>query len=144
MEGRTKMTKTMTMKSKTTAPSGVQVITDVATGNPAFAVVPWADYQRLAAASDETAMLIAAGNAARGDETFPEDVARRIVSGEVPLKVIREWRNLTQAQLAEASDVAAQYISQIERRAGGRTLGKEVARKLAPVLGVSADILMED
>ncbi len=37
--------------------------------------------------AEETVALIAAGNAARGDETFPEDVTRRLIAGEVPLKV---------------------------------------------------------
>jgi hypothetical protein len=124
------------------AASDVQVIRDASTGAPAFAVVPWADYQRLTAPRDEDAALIAAGEAARNDETFPEDVARRLVAGEAPLKVIREWRGMTQSQLGGKSRVPSQYISQIERRA--RHMGRAVARRLAQVLDVSYDLLLDD
>lgn len=134
------------LKSRATAKAAIvdriQIIND-SFGSPAFAVVPWSDFQALQAGGDETAALIAAGEAARGDETFPADVAKRLVAGEVPLKVIREWRGLTQSQLFEKSGVSEQYISQIERRAGGRNLGRKAAANLAPVLRVSADALME-
>lgn len=118
--------------------------------NPVGAIVRYDDYVAMKArydermAKQEEAELIAAVNAARGDETFPAEVANRILDGEVPLKVIREWRHMTQAELANKAAVATQYISQLERRAGGRTVGKKAAKKLAPVLRVSADILQED
>jgi DNA-binding XRE family transcriptional regulator len=121
--------------------SKVQVIRN-AKGNPAFAVVPWNEYERLRhAASDEDAMLIAAGNAARNDERFPEAVAKRLIAGEPALKVIREWRGLTQAALGEKADVPPQYISQIERAARG--LGKRAAKKLAAALGVTIEVLLD-
>lgn len=118
----------------------VQIIRD-ADGQAAFAVVPWAEYERLRAAGDEDAVLIAAGNAARGDETFPADVAKRLVAGEPALKVFREWRGLTQADLGQKAGVAKQYISQIER--GARGVGKATARKLAPMLGVSIEAMLD-
>ena len=123
--------------------ANLQIILDV-NKKPAFAVIPWGTYKKLqSGGSDETAMLIAAGEAARNDETFPEEIARRLVAGEAPLKIIREWRRLTQDALAKKSGVSKQYISQIERRLDGRTLGRNAARKLVPVLGVSIDVLME-
>ena len=118
----------------------VQIIRN-AEGEAAFAVVPWAEYQRLRTAGDEDAMLIAAGNAARGDEAFPAEVAKRLVAGQPPLKVFREWRALTQADLGDKAGVPSQYISQIER--GARGMGKATARKLAPVLGVSIAALLD-
>lgn len=118
----------------------VQVLRDLA-GDPTFAVVPWADFQRLVSAQDEDTALIAAAEAARGDDVFPEDVARRLIAGEPALKVLREWRGLTQAKLADRSGVATQYISQIER--GARNLGHAVAKRLAPVLGVTVDSLID-
>lgn len=119
-----------------------QLIRD-SNGAPEYYLVPFADFHKLVEGDDEDATLIAAGNAARRDETFPAGVAERIIAGETPLKVIREWRKLTQEQLAEAASVPAQYISQLERRAGGRNVGRKVAAKLAPVLGVSPEALME-
>jgi DNA-binding XRE family transcriptional regulator len=116
----------------------VQIIRD-AKGEAAFAVVPWSEYERLRGGED--AQLVAIGNAARGDESFPAAVAKRLVTGEAPLKVFREWRGLTQDALHRKSGVATQYISQIER--GSRNVGRKVAAKLAKVLHVSADALMD-
>lgn len=108
-----------------------------------FVVLPLKEYERLKAGLSEDAQLIALGDAHRGEETFPADVARRLIAGEPPLKVIREWRGLTQAALHKASKVSQVYISQIERRLNDRTLGKKAAQKLAPALRVSADALMD-
>jgi DNA-binding XRE family transcriptional regulator len=118
----------------------VQIIHDDQ-GHPAFAVLPWEAYERLRAGGGEDAMLIAAGNAARGDETFPAEVAARLVAGESSLKVFREWRGMTQQQLSDASGVANQYISQIERAV--RSVGRKVAQKLAGPLGVSESALLD-
>lgn len=118
----------------------VQIITDNK-GAPAFAVVPWNEYERLRAGGGEDAALIAAGNAARGEEAFPAAIARRLAKGEPPVRVFREWRGLTQQELSSRSGVANQYISQLER--GVRNAGRVVARKLAPALSVSMDALLD-
>ena len=108
---------------------------------PAYAVVPWAEYEALTAGRTEDKALIARAKAARGNETFPADVAKRLAKGEPPLKVFREWRGLSQGDLGKAANVAPQYISQIER--GKRGIGKETAHKLAPVLRVSLEALLD-
>ena len=118
----------------------VQIIRD-AKGDAAFAVVPWNEYERLRAGDSEDAQLVKLGNAVRGEESFPASVAKRMVAGETALKVIREWRGLTQSALSKKSGVAVQYISQIERDA--RNAGRKVATKLAKVLRVSVEVLME-
>lgn len=119
--------------------SKIQIIHD-ASGKAAFAVVPWPEYERLRAAQDEDARLVALATPHRNEESFPAEIARRLVMGEPPLKVLREWRGLSQAQLGARAKVPAQYISQIER--GVRNLGKATARKLAAALKVSAEILV--
>jgi DNA-binding XRE family transcriptional regulator len=88
-----------------------------------------------------TNVLIAAGKAARGEETYPAEIAARLVAGETPLKVIRNWRGLSQAELGKKSGVNHIYLSQIERT--NRKMGRKVAAKLAAVLGVTAEILMD-
>jgi DNA-binding XRE family transcriptional regulator len=92
------------------------------------------------AIKDEDSTLIALATPHRGEESFPAEVAKRLIAGEPALKVLREWRGLSQARLGEKAGVPAQYISQIERAA--RNLGKATARKLAPVLKVSVEILL--
>ena len=110
-------------------------------GEAAYAVMPWDEYERLRSATDEDARLVSLGNAARNDEAFPADVAQRLVSGEPALKVMREWRGLTQNALGRKSGVAMQYISQIER--GSRNIGKKVAARLAKARDVSAEVLLD-
>jgi DNA-binding XRE family transcriptional regulator len=119
----------------------VQVIRN-SKGEAEFAVVPWREYERLKAGGDEDARLIALASPHRGEEAFPAEVAKRLIAGEVPLKVIREWRGLSQVELGKKASVAAQYISQIER--GVRDIGMVTARRIAPALGVSFDALMND
>lgn len=119
--------------------SKVQIIHD-AQGKAAFAVVPWPDYERLRAGMDEDARLIALAAPHQHEESFPAEVVKRVVMGETALKVFREWRGLSQAELGAKAKVPAQYISQIER--GVRNLGKVTARKLAGVLKVSAEALV--
>ena len=121
--------------------SKVQIIRDE-DNEPAYAVIPWDDYKNLTESRTEEAMLIERALAAQNDEKFPSPVARRLIAGEVPLKVFREWRELSQRQLSEASGVASQYISQIER--GTRNVGREVASKLARALGVSVRALTDE
>ena len=119
--------------------SKVQIIHDT-DGKAAFAVVPWPEYERLRAGMDEDARLIALAAPHRDEESFPAEVAKRLIAGETALKVFREWRGLSQAELGAKAKVPAQYISQIER--GVRNLGKVTARKLAGVLKVSAEALV--
>ena len=120
----------------------IQIIRD-AKGSPAFAVVPWSDYRRLAGSAAEDAEDAALFERARAenDEWFPAEVANRIAHGENVLKVIREWRGLTQAQLAKKTGRATQYLSQLET--GKRSIGRKIARILAPALNVSEDVLTD-
>jgi len=120
--------------------SKVQILTDKK-GKPVFAVVPWKDFERMKAASDEDQRLIALASPHRGEVGFPADVARRLIAGVSPAKVFREWRGMTQQELSTKSGVANQYISQIERKV--RNAGRTVAKRLAPALGVHAEDLME-
>ena len=117
----------------------VQIIRD-ASGTPLVAVLPWAEYERLKAGDDDDARFIALATPHRGEEAFPAEIAKLLIAGKNPLKVFRVWRGMTQQQLSTQSNVANQYISQIER--GVRRMGGAVAKKLAPVLGVSVEVLL--
>ncbi len=119
-----------------------QIIRD-SKGAPEYVLVPWADFSAKASSDNEDVALIAAGNAARHDETFPAEVAARLIAGETPLKVFREWRGLTQMILAGRANMPVNYISQLERRDGGRQVGRKAAARLAIALGVSQEALME-
>jgi ribosome-binding protein aMBF1 (putative translation factor) len=110
-------------------------------GGPAFAVVPWKDYVRIAPEAAEDASLIEQAEAARDEEHYPHDVAKRLVAGAPPLKVFREWRELSQKDLATKARIAKAYVSQVET--GRRKLGRLAARKISTVLKVSIDQLLD-
>jgi DNA-binding XRE family transcriptional regulator len=77
--------------------------------------------------------------AAPVEESFPADVADRLVAGESPIRVFRELRGMTQEILAAAAGTSAQYLSQIER--GDREAGRKMLPRLAAALKVDEDLL---
>ena len=77
---------------------------------------------------------------ARDEESFPLEVADRLIAGESPLKVFREYRGLTQSALAKNAGTSAAYLSQIET--GRRTGSVKLLRRLADALGVVLDDLV--
>ena len=114
-------------------------------GHPEYAVLAFEDYERL---REEAEMLadIRAYDAARariaaGDnEFFPSELLDRLLSGEHPLKVWREYRGLTLAQLGNACGVSAAVLSQIET--GKREPSVSLLKKLAEALRVDMDDLV--
>src|SRR2546423_7183094 len=89
----------------------------------------------------ENAGLIALAEKARGEDGLPLDIVERTLKGDNALKLIREWRGLTQKILAGKAGLAKLYVSQLET--GHRRIGATAAKKLAPALGVSVDTLLE-
>ena len=97
-----------------------------ANGKPQYAVIPYRDYLRLveaaedaedARAIDELERKLAVGE----EELLPADLVHRLVEGENPMLVWREYRGLTQGQLAEAA-VCGSPISRCRSAANGRDL----------------------
>jgi DNA-binding XRE family transcriptional regulator len=113
----------------------VQIITNH--NIPAFAVVPFDEWQHLQARledlEDISEARILSGKITTGeDETFPDSFVERLLSGEHPLKVWREYRGFTIAALAVICNVSAPAVSQIEtgRRKPSVTLRKHLAAAL--------------
>ena len=110
-----------------------------------MAVLPMVDYERLAEAAEELAD-IAAYDAARQrlatgqDELIPTEFAGRLINGENPVRVWRDYRGLTARQLAVAAEVSPSYLSQIETGERDGTIGSMT--KIARVLGVTIDDLV--
>ncbi len=101
--------------------------------------IPRAEYDRLVADSEMQADL-AAYDAARAEagEAMPLAVFSRIISGENPVKVIREWRGLTQAELARRADLHRVQLHDIEM---GRSRGSVDTLK---AIAVALDVGMDD
>ncbi len=69
---------------------------------------------------------------ADGEELIPAHVPYAIMDGENPIKVWREYRGLTQQDLAQAAGISASYLSQIEtgKREGTTAVLQAIARAL--------------
>jgi len=74
------------------------------------------------------------------EELVPGDVVARMLAGERPLRVWREYRGMTQAALAEASSVNRVQISNIE--AGEKSGSIDTLKKLADALDITIDDLI--
>ena len=104
--------------------------------------IPKAEYERLCALEEEladmqSALTVEARLASGEEELIPAAVVDRLLDGEPPLRVWREYRNLTQAALARASGANRVQIVEIE---AGRSSGSvHTLRKLADVLGITVD-----
>jgi DNA-binding XRE family transcriptional regulator len=78
--------------------------------------------------------------AASADDFVPGEVVTRIVvRRENPVKVYREWRGLTQHQLADKAGLSQSFLAEIER---GKTFAVRTARALAKALRVDIEQLI--
>lgn len=115
-------------------------------GKPEYAVVPIDRYRRLLELAENAEDIRAADHAMREvesgeDEVVPVEIARLLLSSDVhPLRVWREFRNMTQENLADKAKVGKSYISQIE--AGKKPGSVSVLTRIARVLNVDIDDLV--
>src|SRR5258706_6443634 len=110
------------------------------TGGEELAILPKKEYERLAGlAVDEdvgTGRLVSEARTriATGREiVLPKIVVDRLAAGENPIRVLREWRNQTQAELVVAVGITQGYLSDLE--AGKRKGPAALHQKFAKALG---------
>jgi hypothetical protein len=113
------------------------------------AILPRKDYELLLAKASEadedagTARVAARARKeiASGGPLLPKDVVDRMANGENPVRVLREWRDITQMYLSFKTNLSQGYISDIEN---GRRTGTAAALGLiANVLKVPLDLLLQ-
>ena len=114
-------------------------------GKPEYAVIPYNDYQKLLANAEMLVDLLAYDAAKRAlasgdEELIPATVVDRLLDGDNPIRVWREFRGLTSAQLATACNVSAAAISQLET--GKRQPSVALLKKLAAALRVDLEQLL--
>lgn len=117
-----------------TTPSGERMV-----------VIPEADYQRLVSASEDAADRLAVTEfrrrlAAGEEELVPDAVAGRLLAGDNPVRVWREYRGLTISALAAKAGIGQPYLSEIET--GKKDGGIGTMKKLAAALDVTLDDLV--
>ncbi|WP_347989554.1 helix-turn-helix transcriptional regulator [Methylomonas sp. AM2-LC] len=110
-------------------------------GKREFAILPIDEYEKLIDLAEMAEDVLAYDKAKAGnDERIPSEIVERILSGENKLKVWREFRLLTQADLAERCEIAQSTIAQMEGGKRGGTIS--VYKKLAETLGLDVDDLI--
>ncbi len=136
------------MTKNSTAKNNVQFI-QTPDGSD-LAVLPRADYDRLIAlaadAQEDAAATRIVRNSMRAikegrEVVLPKAVADRLASGDSPVRVIRDWREMTQGALAVAVGISQNYLSEIET--GRRKGPAELQKKFARALGVPMDLLID-
>lgn len=110
-------------------------------GKPEYAVLEYPEYERLVAAAEDSADLVALArlDADDSEEDLPDEMVARLLAGDNPIRVWREHREMTGQQLADAVDIQQSYISQIET--GKREGTVDVLRRIAAALGITLDDL---
>ncbi|MDI7774675.1 helix-turn-helix transcriptional regulator [Asticcacaulis sp. EMRT-3] len=109
-----------------------------------FALVPVREYEQVLAemelSDDIRALEAALARVERGeDEMVPFTIISRRLAGENPTKIWREFRELTQEQLAQASGISRGMIGAIE--SGHKHGSVATLKKLAIALGCDIDNL---
>jgi hypothetical protein len=114
------------------------------------AILPRKDYELLVARASEadedagTARIVARARKeiADGGPLLPKDIVDRMANGENPVRVLREWRDVTQMYISSETSLSQGYISDIEN--GRRTGTAAALRQIANVLKVPLDLLVEE
>jgi hypothetical protein len=113
-----------------------------------IAILPRKEYEALAAKAAEadedagTARVVtrARKEIAAGAALLPKSIVDRLGKGESPVRVLREWRDVTQLYLSFKTGLSQGYISDVET---GRRKGAAAAlRRIADVLKVPLDLLV--
>ena len=102
-------------------------------------VLPLNEYEQLCEAAENLADIQAFDEAKRRleegmEELIPAEFADRIIDGENPVRVWREFRSLSVKELAEKAEISGAYLSQIE--GGSREGSISTLKALATALSL--------
>jgi DNA-binding XRE family transcriptional regulator len=126
-------------------PMNVQVIERE--GRPEWAILPYDEFLQLVEKAemlqdindyDQIIKAVEEGT----EETVPAELAYILMEGENPIKAWREYRRLTQKQLADTVGISNPFLSQVE--AGKRKASTKIMLRLAKALQVTLDDLVTE
>ncbi|MCU0597792.1 MAG: helix-turn-helix domain-containing protein [Desulfobacterales bacterium] len=100
-------------------------------GKPAFAVIPWNEYQK----------LLHNQISYESDIWFPNEVVKANVRGDSLIKAWREYLKLTQAELASKAGMKQSALARLESNAINPR--KSTLMKLAEAMGIKVDQLID-
>jgi DNA-binding XRE family transcriptional regulator len=122
-------------------------------GGEDLVVLQKSEYERLTALAvgedAGTARIVRQARAAlaSGNEIMvPKVVVDRLSNGENPIRVLREWREMTQAELVGAIGITQGYLSELEagKRKGPLVLHQKIARELEVPIDLLLPIAVSD
>lgn len=114
-------------------------------GKPEWAILPYQEYLKLVEKAEmlediEDYEKAKAEIEKNGTEYLPMELAFTLIDGANPIKTWREYRNLTQNDLAEKTGISIPYLSQLE--AGKRRGSIQVISALAKAMNLTVDDLL--
>lgn len=107
-----------------------QIITQ--NGKPAFAVIPWEQYQVLVHKQIETD---------ESDVWFPNEVVKANIRGDSLIKAWREYLNLTQEELSAKAGMKQSALARIEK--SGVSPRKATLMKIAKAMNIQVEQIIE-
>ena len=110
-------------------------------GKPESVILSKKNYEKLLRYKDDLEDIQALKDyETSGEEGFPAEVVKRLIDGESPIRVYREYRGLTQVKLSEMVGVKQSYITQLE---SGKKKGTiKVLKRIATALNLDLDDLV--
>jgi len=106
-----------------------------------FVLVPERTYDRMREELEDLDDIRAFDRAkAKPKDFIPGEIVTRRVDGENPVRIWREYRKLTQQQLADKAGISKPYLSQLET--GARRASVSVIKRLAAALEADVDDLI--
>jgi len=113
-------------------------IEEIKKGGKTFVVIPKNIYENLVEDAEMLDDIRLYDEAEKeGREYYPSELVDKLIAGENRVKIFRQYRGMTQAQLAENSGVRREMIAMIET--GSKTGSVATLKKLATALKVDLD-----
>jgi len=100
--------------------------------------IPQADFDAMSARLEDLDDIIA-GYEAMSGATLPHEFAMRVIEGEHPVRVWRDYRKMTLASLSEGTGISKGYLSEIET--GKKPGSLEAHKAIAEALNTTIDAL---
>ena len=119
------------------------IVPAITLGGEECAVVPRAEYDALRNTVDEDALDANTIQRALEDsdqDCVPFEPVKRIVGGDHPVRVWRDYRDMKVGELAPAAGIAAAYLSDIENRKKPGSI--RAMKRIALALNVTVDDLV--
>ncbi len=111
----------------------------LANGQPQWAILPYQLYTKLREQEQLITQLISE-KPKQMRQALPVSLQGRLQHGESPIRIWREFKELSQAELAMQASISIPYLSQLEHQI--RSGSKKVLKRIAAALSVEIDALV--